>query len=39
MMDPWVSVVAIGVTVGLVFILEGVSAIVCACISKRIEEE
>ena len=39
MMDPWVSVVAIGVTVGLLFILEGVSAIVCACISKRIEEE
>lgn len=39
MMDPWVSVVAIGVTVGLVFILEGVSAIVCACISRRIEEE
>ncbi|MDO5002239.1 MAG: DUF308 domain-containing protein [Eubacteriales bacterium] len=39
MMDPWVSVVAIGVTVGIVFILEGVSAIVCACISKRIEEE
>ena len=39
MMDPWVSVVAIGVTVGLVFVLEGVSAIVCACISKRIEEE
>ena len=38
MMDPWISVVAIGVTVGLVFILEGVSAIVCACISKRIEE-
>ena len=38
MMDPWVSVVAIGVTVGLVFILEGVSAIVCACISRRIEE-
>ena len=39
MMDQWVSFVAIGVTVGLVFILEGVSAIVCACISKRIEEE
>ena len=38
MMDPWISVVAIGVTVGLVFILEGVSAIACACISKRIEE-
>lgn len=32
MMDPWVSVTAIGVTVGLVFLLEGVSAIVCACV-------
>ena len=32
MMDPWVSVAAIGVTVGLVFLLEGVSAIVCACV-------
>lgn len=38
MMDPWISVVAIGVTVGIVFILEGISAIVCACISKKIEE-
>ncbi len=38
MMDPWVSVVAIGVTVGIVFILEGVSAIICACISKKIED-
>ena len=36
--DPWISVVAIGVTVGIVFILEGISAIVCACISKKIEE-
>ncbi len=34
MMDPWVSVAAMGVTVGLVFILEGVSAIVCGCISR-----
>ena len=34
MMDPWVSAAAVGVTVGLVFILEGVSAIVCACISR-----
>ncbi len=32
MMDPWVSVAAIGVTVGLVFLLEGVSAIVCTCV-------
>ena len=34
MMDPWVSVAAVGVTVGLVFLLEGISAIVCACISR-----
>ena len=34
MMDPWVSAAAVGVTVGLVFLLEGVSAIVCACISR-----
>ena len=34
MMDPWVSAVAVGVTVGLVFLLEGISAIVCACISR-----
>ena len=34
MMDPWVSAAAVGVTIGLVFILEGVSAIVCACISR-----
>ena len=38
MMDPWVSVVAIGITVGIVFILEGVSAIICASISKKVEE-
>ena len=35
MMDPWVSVVAVGVTVGLVFILEGVGTIAVACISRR----
>ena len=34
MMDPWVSVAAIGVTVGLVFLLEGVSCIVYACIPR-----
>ena len=34
MMDPWVSATAVGVTVGLVFLLEGISAIVCACISR-----
>ena len=35
MMDPWVSVVAVGVTVGLVFILEGIGTIAVACISRR----
>ena len=34
MMDPWVSVVAMGVTVGVVFLLEGVSAICYGCISR-----
>ena len=34
MMDPRVSAAAVGVTVGLVFLLEGISAIVCACISR-----
>ena len=34
MLDPWVSVTAIGVTVGLVFLLEGVSSIVYACIPR-----
>ena len=34
MMDPWVGAAAVGVTVGLVFLLEGISAIVCACISR-----
>ena len=34
MMDPWVSAATVGVTVGLVFLLEGISAIVCACISR-----
>ena len=34
MMDQWVSAAAVGVTVGLVFLLEGISAIVCACISR-----
>ena len=34
MMDPWVSVAAMGVTVGVVFLLEGVSAIFYGCISK-----
>lgn len=34
MMDPWISVAAIGVTVGIVFLLEGASSIVCACISR-----
>ena len=35
MMDPWVSVAAIGVTVGLVFLLEGVSSVVYACIPRE----
>ncbi len=35
MMDPWVSVAAIGLTIGLVFLLEGVSAIVYACIPRN----
>ena len=35
MMDPWVSVVAIGITVGLVFLLEGISSIVYACIPRN----
>ena len=34
MMDPWVSAAAVGVTVGLVFLLEGISAVVYACISR-----
>ena len=34
MMDPWVSVAAVGVTVGIVFLLEGVSCIAFACIAK-----
>ena len=34
MMDPGVSAAAVGVTVGMVFLLEGISAIVCACISR-----
>ena len=35
MMDPWVSFAAIGLTVGLVFLMEGVSAIVYACIPRN----
>lgn len=35
MMDPWVSVAAIGVTVGLVFLLEGVSSVIYACIPRE----
>lgn len=37
-MDPWVSVAAMGMTVGIVFVPEGVSSIVCACISRTKEE-
>ena len=35
MMDPWVSVAAIGLTVGMVFLLEGVSSVVYACIPRK----
>ena len=38
LMDPWVSVAAMGMTVGIVFVPEGVSSIVCACISRTKEE-
>lgn len=34
MMDPWVSVAAMGLTAGIVFVLEGISSIVCACIPR-----
>ena len=34
MMEPWISVAAVGLTVGLVLILQGISLVVCACISS-----
>ena len=34
MMDPWVGITAVGMTVGLVFLLEGVSSIIYACIPR-----
>lgn len=34
MMDPWVSITAVGMTVGLVFLLEGISAVLYACIPR-----
>ena len=34
MMDPWVSITAVGMTVGLVFLLEGISSIIYACIQR-----
>ena len=34
MMDPWISVAAVGLTVGLVLILQGISLVVCACVSS-----
>lgn len=34
MMDPWVSIAAVGMTVGLVFLLEGISSIIYACIPR-----
>ena len=32
--DPWVGITAVGMTVGLVFLLEGVSSIIYACIPR-----
>ena len=37
MLDPWVSVVNIGVTIGLVFTLEGIGTIVCACLPRVVK--
>ena len=34
MMDPWVSITAVGMTVGLVLVLEGISSIIYACIPR-----
>ena len=34
MMDPWVSITAVGMTIGLVFLLEGISSIIYACIPR-----
>ena len=34
MMNPWISVAAVGLTVGLVLILQGISLVVCACVSS-----
>ncbi len=38
MADPWISVVAIGLTMGIVFILEGVSIVACACLTRKAED-
>ena len=35
MMDPFVSVMAVGFTVGFVFILQGISSIIYLCIAKK----
>lgn len=34
MMDLWVGITAVGMTVGLVFLLEGISSIIYACIPR-----
>ncbi len=35
LMDPWLSTIAMGITIGIVFILQGIDAIVCVCIASR----
>ncbi|HIS03379.1 MAG TPA: DUF308 domain-containing protein [Candidatus Pullichristensenella avicola] len=35
LMDPWLSMQALGVTLGATFILEGVDSILCGCLSER----
>lgn len=35
LMDPWLSTIAMGITIGIVFILQGIDAIVCVCIASK----
>lgn len=35
LMDPWLGTIAMGITIGIVFILQGIEAIVCVCIASR----
>lgn len=35
MMDPWISMEAVGLTIGIVFLMEGISAIVYAFLSRK----